>query len=174
MEADLEKATMGYTAVGNVDLSQTKGLETVGHEAPSTIGTDTLAKSQGKIPEAFLRGCGLQDWEIQVAKLYDPHLSRDERTQISYEIVNLQAESPIMLHHLGRTSPPPNLHRERSCGRFVCYSGKRTPIQSGIGPVAESFFEPRKDHSVELRQRRTLGETKWQQPMESSIRMAQN
>src|SRR5208283_3308279 len=28
---------------------------------PSTIGIDTLYKSRGKIPEAFLRGCGVPD-----------------------------------------------------------------------------------------------------------------
>jgi uncharacterized protein YjbI with pentapeptide repeats len=44
-----------------VDLSQAKGLETVEHAGPSTIGTDTLERSQGKIPEAFLRGAGVSD-----------------------------------------------------------------------------------------------------------------
>jgi hypothetical protein len=38
-----------------------KGLETVGHEGPSTIGIDTLYQSGGKIPEVFLRGCGVPE-----------------------------------------------------------------------------------------------------------------
>ncbi len=42
----------------------------------------------------------MADWEIENAKLWNPNLTRDERTLISYEVVNLQAESPIMLHHL--------------------------------------------------------------------------
>ena len=36
-----------------------KGLETVDHWAPSTIGIDTIIASQGKIPESFLRGAGI-------------------------------------------------------------------------------------------------------------------
>jgi hypothetical protein len=31
------------------------------HEGPSSIGIDTIYKSRGKIPEAFLRGCGAPD-----------------------------------------------------------------------------------------------------------------
>ena len=31
------------------------------HAAPSTIGVDTIYRSQGKIPEVFLRGAGLPD-----------------------------------------------------------------------------------------------------------------
>jgi hypothetical protein len=31
------------------------------HEGPSTIGVDTLVRSRGKVPEAFLRGCGVPD-----------------------------------------------------------------------------------------------------------------
>ena len=38
-----------------------KGLETVIHKGPSTIGTDTLLRSQGDIPETFLRQAGLTD-----------------------------------------------------------------------------------------------------------------
>jgi hypothetical protein len=42
-------------------LSTIKGLETVIHDGPSTIGIDTLYNSQGKIPEVFLRGCGVPE-----------------------------------------------------------------------------------------------------------------
>ncbi len=48
-------------AFGDVDLSAAKGLDTVQHEGPSKIGIDTLYKSKGKIPEVFLRGCGVPD-----------------------------------------------------------------------------------------------------------------
>ena len=36
-----------------------KGLESIKHEGPSTVGVDSLVRSRGKIPEAFLRGCGV-------------------------------------------------------------------------------------------------------------------
>lgn len=66
--ADLTGATLGYTVFGNVDLSRTKGLESVSHTSPSTLGVDTLYLSGGKIPEVFLLGCGLPESMITLAK----------------------------------------------------------------------------------------------------------
>ena len=74
-KTDLKEAQLGYTILGNIDLSETKGLDEVIHSFPSPISTDTLQRSKGKIPEKFLRGCGLSDWEIESAKLYQPGLS---------------------------------------------------------------------------------------------------
>jgi uncharacterized protein YjbI with pentapeptide repeats len=59
--ADLTEATMGETVLGNLDLSKTLGLETVRHIAPSVIGIDTIYRSGGNIPEAFLRGAGVPE-----------------------------------------------------------------------------------------------------------------
>jgi len=58
---DFTEAHAWATIFANVDLSAAKGLETVIHEGPSTIGIDAIYKSHGKIPEAFLRGCGVPD-----------------------------------------------------------------------------------------------------------------
>jgi len=59
--ADFSEAQAGYTIFADVDLSGAKGLETVRHDGPSTVGIDTIYKSKGKIPEVFLRGCGVPD-----------------------------------------------------------------------------------------------------------------
>ena len=59
--ADFSAAIVGYTSFGNVDLSVVKNLETVKYSGPSTVGIDTIYRSQGKIPEAFLRGAGVPD-----------------------------------------------------------------------------------------------------------------
>jgi uncharacterized protein YjbI with pentapeptide repeats len=59
--ADLTGASAGLTVFGELDLSEVTGLETVGHWGPSSIGVDTLYRSRGLIPEAFLRGAGLPD-----------------------------------------------------------------------------------------------------------------
>jgi uncharacterized protein YjbI with pentapeptide repeats len=59
--ADFTGARVGGTVFGDLDLSLVKGLETVRHSGPSIIGIDTIYKSHGKIPEAFLRGCGVPD-----------------------------------------------------------------------------------------------------------------
>jgi uncharacterized protein YjbI with pentapeptide repeats len=58
-ESDFREATMWGAVFGNNDLSTIKGLETVVHRGPSTIGIDSLYKSNGKIPEVFLRGAGI-------------------------------------------------------------------------------------------------------------------
>ena len=50
---------MGFTALGDVDLSGAIGLETVKHYGPSIIGFDTLHRSMGKISPVFLEGCGV-------------------------------------------------------------------------------------------------------------------
>jgi uncharacterized protein YjbI with pentapeptide repeats len=58
---DLSDAEIVDTTFGNNDLSMTKGLETVRHLGPSTIGIDTIYKSKGNIPDAFLRGAGVPE-----------------------------------------------------------------------------------------------------------------
>ncbi len=66
--ANLENSTMGFASVGDVDLSAVKGLETVKHHAPSTIGIDTIYRSRGKIPKVFLRGAGVPETFITYMK----------------------------------------------------------------------------------------------------------
>lgn len=60
-EADLSRASLMGTLFVDVDLSEVKGLEKVRHRGPSTIGIDTIYKSGGRIPEVFLRGCGVPE-----------------------------------------------------------------------------------------------------------------
>lgn len=57
--ADLTNAIVGSTLFGNVDLSNVKGLETLVHLGPSTVGMDTIYKSKGKIPVSFLKNAGV-------------------------------------------------------------------------------------------------------------------
>lgn len=59
--ADFTDVIMGDTTFADNDLSRVKGLETVIHLAPSTVGIDTIYKSRGNIPEIFLRGCGVPE-----------------------------------------------------------------------------------------------------------------
>ena len=66
LEANLRGATLrdavcGSTTFAGVDLSEVKGLDTVRHVGPSTLGIDTLFLSKGNIPEPFLRGCGVPE-----------------------------------------------------------------------------------------------------------------
>jgi hypothetical protein len=59
--ANVEGAIVQWSVFGDVDLSVVKGLDMVEHRGPSTVGIDTIYKSKGKIPEVFLRGCGVPD-----------------------------------------------------------------------------------------------------------------
>jgi uncharacterized protein YjbI with pentapeptide repeats len=60
-KADFTQAVARGIRFDDVDLSTAKGLETIEHLGPSTIGIDTVYKSHGEIPEVFLRGCGVPD-----------------------------------------------------------------------------------------------------------------
>jgi hypothetical protein len=59
--ADLTQCRCFRTTFANLDLSEAKGLESIDHRGPSTVGVDTLFQSRGQIPEVFLRGCGVPE-----------------------------------------------------------------------------------------------------------------
>jgi uncharacterized protein YjbI with pentapeptide repeats len=59
IDADLSEAQIAQTNFGDVDLRNVKGLDTITHLGPSTIGIDTIINSHGYIPEIFLRGAGV-------------------------------------------------------------------------------------------------------------------
>ncbi len=77
---------MSNAILSNLDLSEVIGLADVVHDGPSTVGIDTLTLSKGKIPEVFLRGCGLSDADIEYAKLYNAEISNDEFIDIQNRI----------------------------------------------------------------------------------------
>jgi len=88
--ADMTAAIANSTQFGDIDLSTVKGLEKIEHVGPSTIGIDTLFRSQGNIPEAFLRGCGIPEIfieyshslvgkSIQFFSCFISHSHRDQR-----------------------------------------------------------------------------------------------
>jgi uncharacterized protein YjbI with pentapeptide repeats len=97
-DADLGEAKLNATVLGDIDLSEARGLDDVHHNGPSPISTSTLERSKGKIPEKFLRGCGLNDWEIESAKLYQPGLSETGVYDILYRIYTLRKNRVIQIH----------------------------------------------------------------------------
>ncbi|GHO93745.1 hypothetical protein KSF_037930 [Reticulibacter mediterranei] len=89
--ADLSYATVGWTILGDVDLRTVKGLETVQHLGPSTIGTDTIARSRGQVPKQFLREAGIYDLLTdsvqslaQSSKEYFTHLINFSRADVQF------------------------------------------------------------------------------------------
>jgi len=93
-EADLTGTDLFYTTFAFADLSKTTGLESIIHLGPSTIDHATLTKS-GPLPIEFLRGCGLSEWEIEATKLYNPHLTPNELTEITYKIHEIKSGPAI-------------------------------------------------------------------------------
>lgn len=59
--ANLRNTSMQYVTLSDVDLSEVRGLDSVSHQGPSFVDIHTIYRSRGKIPEAFLRGCGVPD-----------------------------------------------------------------------------------------------------------------
>lgn len=86
-------AQLGMSNFAGAWLQYAEGLDEVVHTFPCSLGTDTLTRARGHLPEAFLRGCGLADWEVLAARLYDPDLSAQEVTTLGYEVVNARNQA---------------------------------------------------------------------------------
>ena len=56
---DFSGAALGYTVFQDCDLRNAIGLERVRHDAPSSVGVDTVYRSGGQIPGVFLSGAGV-------------------------------------------------------------------------------------------------------------------
>jgi uncharacterized protein YjbI with pentapeptide repeats len=110
-QAKLRAAVMGATNFGDTNLNGVLGLKTVMHYEPSFIDTQTLQNFKGHLPEEFLRGCGLSDWEIESAKLYNPDLTNEEIVKIQYRIFDIRATQAIQISPL-----------------FISYSHTDTPF----------------------------------------------
>lgn len=65
--ATFNQACFGWTIFADVNIGLARGLESVVHNGPSSIGIDSFFRSCGKIPECFLRGCGPPDLFISYA-----------------------------------------------------------------------------------------------------------
>jgi uncharacterized protein YjbI with pentapeptide repeats len=94
-KANVQECALYSTTFANVDFREVDGIEKMQHRGPSTIGVDTLRASGGQIPEVFLRGCGLSDWEIIVAGLYRPDLNTAQVNDLIYKLFELRTENPI-------------------------------------------------------------------------------
>jgi len=90
--ATLSRAKIFATTFARVDLRSVQGLAEVEHLGSSEISVSTLQLSQGEIPEAFLKGCGFQDWEIAAARIYNPNLSETQVVEWQYQVIRLRTD----------------------------------------------------------------------------------
>jgi hypothetical protein len=95
---DLNTACCWWTLFADVDLSEAKSLGSVTHDGPSTVGIDTLLRSNGDIPEAFLRGCGLSPWEVLSAELYKRELTPPGLADLQSQIFDAWTKGRSMLN----------------------------------------------------------------------------
>jgi uncharacterized protein YjbI with pentapeptide repeats len=61
---DFSRARLAFTVFADVDLSLAANLERAIHNGPSTLGIDAIYRSNGKIPEKFLRDAGVPESAI--------------------------------------------------------------------------------------------------------------
>jgi hypothetical protein len=65
---DFQRVIIGKTTWGDVNLKHARNLDLAMYLGTSTIGIDTLTKSQGMIDESFLRGCGVPESVVVSAR----------------------------------------------------------------------------------------------------------
>ncbi len=79
---------MWRTVMVDVDLSSVKGLATVRHRGPSSIGIDTIYLSKGKIPKSFLQGAGVPEEFVEHMNSLVANPTRYYSCFISYSTEN--------------------------------------------------------------------------------------
>lgn len=96
--ANLGGALLLNTVFGDTDLSDARNLDQCKFPGPSTIDGRTLRRS-GSLPDDFLKGCGLSDWEIEAAKLHQEGLSTSQIEQIAHDLASIRLDqTPIQFY----------------------------------------------------------------------------
>jgi len=98
-EANFQNAKLWETLFINTNILKAKELDNCRHPGPSFIDHNTLKKSS-PLPIEFLRGIGLQDWQIEEAKLLQPNLTNAEISDIIYRIYDLRAHQAVQVSPL--------------------------------------------------------------------------
>ena len=82
--ATFRDAVVAWSNFGDIDLSMAKGLHSIKHFGPSTVGIDTIHRSKGQISEAFLEGAGVPQKFIAYVKSFSENASVHHSCFISY------------------------------------------------------------------------------------------
>lgn len=96
--ARFDNATCFHTKWTNVNLASALGLESINHIGPSEIGMQTLVKSMGNIPAKFLNGCGLNKWQIELVRLFNPLLSANSiSNMLTVDLFPARTDGPFFI-----------------------------------------------------------------------------
>jgi uncharacterized protein YjbI with pentapeptide repeats len=99
--ADLSAAIVENSTFGDIDLRETRGLETVKHLGPSTIGIDTIYRSRGKISKVFLQKAGLPEDLINYIERIETSFPYT-LTQIDDWLDNLRKRLAVIMKNIAR------------------------------------------------------------------------
>ena len=66
--ADVDGAVLNRTVFASIDFRSLRGVEGLVHRGPSVIGIDTMYLSKGEFSEIFMRGAGMPDSFIAIAR----------------------------------------------------------------------------------------------------------
>jgi|SRR5579859_382158 len=82
--ANFTGATFGWTKFADTNLGAALGLKEVKHAGPSSIGIDTMFRSEGRVPKQFLISAGVPDSVISSSNLFKQGLLQYSSCFISY------------------------------------------------------------------------------------------
>jgi uncharacterized protein YjbI with pentapeptide repeats len=101
--ANFNGVSLSQTIFENVDLRETKGLETAVHDEPSAIDIDTIYRSRSNIPIEFLRSAGIPDIIIDSMLVNANHPMKFHTCFISYSSKDEVFTNRLVtdLRHLG-------------------------------------------------------------------------
>lgn len=123
------RAVLELTLFADCDLGQTLQLESVTHLGPSIIGLDSLARSQGLIPDTFLRQAGVAESVISM----QPSL-RQSRSNYSRVLLVSSCQDEEFVERLEEDLRLAGF----SCWRLVV--DDEAPIRSnGVFPTLQRF-----------------------------------
>jgi uncharacterized protein YjbI with pentapeptide repeats len=93
----LSGATFSETCIDS-NLCEVYGLDETTHRRASRISNAALASLEHPLPEKFLRGIGLQDWQIEAAKLHRRELSSRQMNDIVHRIFDIRCAQPVQYY----------------------------------------------------------------------------
>ena len=90
-DADFHNCIIGYTVFQNCALHAAVGLDNIRHDAPSTIGLDTLVRSGGALPASFFLGSGLPAFTVG----FQDAAAGQDRSTVEVHIACADADIPF-------------------------------------------------------------------------------
>lgn len=101
-QTDFSEAILQATIFGDVDLKELRGLETVIHLGPSTIGLGALYRADGELSKIFLQRAGVPPELIGYIERTKTLALPYSQAQLDYWLINLQKELFMIMKNIGR------------------------------------------------------------------------